>query len=416
MNLRKFFLIAFKDLRLIFRDPAGLVFMLLAPFALTLGMGALTGRFSGSTQLGISQIPLVIVNQDSGELGQVLEDVFTSVELNELISTQILTDPAEARALVDADKLAAAIVVPEGFSQSIFSPDSGGDVVAVEFYQNPTRPTSTGIARSILDSFLNQVEIGRVSGTLIIQQLLASGAINPQQAASIGAEVGREVVGNASGSASIKLNSNTVEGSGAKFDILAYLAPGMAMLFLMYTVSFGGRSLLVESRAGTLARMLISPTNPGFVLGGKGFGIFLTAAAQLIILIGGTSLLFRLSWGDGRAVMMLILAAAFGASGWGILMAAVLKTPGQVAITGSAIALLFGILGGSFFDLSMLPEWVRKVGMITPNSWANEGFRILSMGGQLSAIKTNLIALLVMGALLYALGTILISRRGLVRK
>lgn len=416
MNLRKFFLIAFKDLRLIFRDPAGLVFMLLAPFALTLGMGALTGRFSGTTQLGISQIPLAIVNQDGGELGKALEDIFTSKELSDLVAAQILTDPTGARALVDQDKLAAAIIVPEGFSQSIFTTESGGNIVAVEFYQNPTRPTSTGIARSILDSFLNQVEIGRVSGTLIIQQLLASGAINPQQAASIGAEVGREVVGNASGSASIKLNSTTVEGSGAKFDILAYLAPGMAMLFLMYTVSFGGRSLLVESRAGTLARMLISPTNPGFVLGGKGFGIFLTAAAQLIILIGGTSLLFRLSWGDGKAVTLLILAAAFGASGWGILMAAVLKTPGQVAITGSAIALLFGILGGSFFDLSMLPEWVRKVGMITPNSWANEGFRILSMGGQLSAIETNLIALLVMGALLYALGTILISRRGLVRK
>ena len=416
MNLRKFFLIAFKDLRLIFRDPAGLVFMLLAPFALTLGMGALTGRFSGSTQLGISQIPLVIVNQDSGELGQVLEDVFTSVELNELISTQILTDPAEARALVDADKLAAAIVVPEGFSQSIFSLDSGGDVAAVEFYQNPTRPTSTGIARSILESFLNQVEIGKVSGTLIVSQLLTSGAIQPQEAALMGAEVGREVVGNTSGSASIKLDANTVEGSGAKFDILAYLAPGMAMLFLMYTVSFGGRSLLVESRAGTLARMLISPTNPGFVLGGKGFGIFLTAAAQLVILIGGTSLLFRLSWGDGKAVALLILAAAFGASGWGILMASVLKTPGQVAVTGSAVALLFGVLGGSFFDLSMLPEWVRKVGMLTPNSWANEGFRILSMGGKLSAIRPNLTALVLMGVLLYALGTILLSRRGLVRK
>ena len=416
MNLRKFFLIAFKDLRLIFRDPAGLVFMLLAPFALTLGMGALTGRFSGSAQLGISQIPLAIVNQDSGELGQVLEDVFTSVELKELISTQILTDPAEARALVDADKLAAAIVVPEGFSQSIFSPDSGGDVVAVEFYQNPTRPTSTGIARSILESFLNQVEIGKVSGTLIVSQLLTSGAIQPQEAALMGAEVGREVVGNTSGSASIKLDANTVEGSGAKFDILAYLAPGMAMLFLMYTVSFGGRSLLVESRAGTLARMLISPTNPGFVLGGKGFGIFLTAAVQLVILIGGTSLLFRLSWGDGKAVALLILAAAFGASGWGILMASVLKTPGQVAVTGSAVALLFGVLGGSFFDLSMLPEWVRKVGMLTPNSWANEGFRILSMGGKLSAIRPNLTALVLMGVLLYALGTILLSRRGLVRK
>ena len=416
MNLRKFFLIAFKDLRLIFRDPAGLVFMLLAPFALTLGMGALTGRFSGSTQLGISQIPVAIVNQDSGELGQALEDVFTSKELSELIAAQILVDPAEARALVDQDKLAAAIVVPDGFSASIFTSESGGDVVAVEFYENPTRPTSTGIARSILESFLNQVEVGRVSGTLIIKQLLASGAIQAQQATALGAEVGREVVGSNSDSASILITSNTVEGSGAKFDILAYLAPGMAMLFLMYTVTFGGASLLVESRAGTLARMLISPTNPGFVLGGKGFGIFLTAAAQLIILIGGTSLLFRLSWGDGTAVALLILAAAFGASGWGILMASVLKTPGQVAVTGSAIALLFGILGGSFFDMSLLPEWVRTVGKISPNSWAIEGFRILSMGGRLSAIQPHISALIIMGALLYALGTILLSRRGLVRK
>jgi len=415
MNLRKFFLIALKDLRLIFRDPAGLVFMLLAPFALTLGMGALTGRFSGSTQLGISQIPLVIVNQDRGELGQALEDVFTASELSELIAAEMLQDPAEARALVNQDKIAAAIIIPEGFSESVFTDTQGGSAAAVEFYENPTRPTSTGVARSILESFLNRVEIGRVSGTLIVQQMLASGAITPEQAAAVGAEVGRELAQSPSG-ASIQLNSKTAEGTGAKFDILAYLAPGMAMLFLMYTVSFGGRSLLVENRAGTLARMLISPTNPGFVLGGKGFGIFLTAAAQLVILQGCTSLLFRLSWGDGAGAALLILAAAFGASGWGILMASVLKTPGQVAITGSAVALLFGILGGSFFDLSLLPDWVRAAGKITPNSWANEGFRILSMGGTLSAIQSHLTALVVMGVVLYAVGSFLISRRGLVRK
>ena len=414
MNLRKLFFIAIKDLRLILRDPAGLVFMLLAPFALTIGMGALTGRFSGFTQFGISQIPVVIVNQDSGELGKVLEDVFASDEIKQLIAAHPKSDPTAARALVDQNNLAAVIIVPEGFSESIMSGESGGKVVRIEFYENPTHPTSTGIVRSILESFLTQVEVGRVSGALIVNQLLSSGAIQLNQAAAIGAEVGREVVGNSSGS--IKLTTTTAEGSGAKFDILAYLAPGMAMLFLMYTVSFGGRSLLVESRTGTMARMLISPTNPGFILGGKGLGIFLTAAAQLLILIGGTSLLFHLSWGDWRGVALLILAAAFGASGWGILMASVLKTPGQVAITGSAVALLFGVLGGSFFDLSVMPEWVRKVGMITPNSWANDGFRILSMGGKFAAIQSNLIALLIMGAALYTLGTILLSRRGLVRK
>jgi ABC-2 type transport system permease protein len=416
MNLRKFFLIALKDLRLILRDPTGLVFMLLAPFALTLGMGALTGRFSGSPQLGISQTPVVIVNQDSGELGQVLVDVFTSEELNELVLVDLRSDPTEARTLVDQDKTAAAIIVPEGFSASIFSAESATAVVLIEFYETPTRQTSTGIARSILESFLNELEFGRVSSKLIVGQLLASAAIQPEQAAAVGAKVSREVAMNTSSNASIRLVSGTAESSNVKFDVLAYMAPGMAMLFLMYTITLGGRSLLVEGRAGTLARMLISPTNAGFILGGKGFGIFLTAVTQLVIVIGGTSLLFRLQWGDWLGVALLILAAAFGASGWGILMAAVLKTPGQVAITGSAIALLFGVLGGSFFDISMLPGWVRSLSMLTPNSWANEGFRILSMGGRLGAIQTHLTVLIVMGVALYGVGTVMLSRRGLMAK
>ena len=51
--MRKFFLIAIKDLKLAFRDRAALIFMLLAPFALTLGMGAVTGRFSGGSSTGL---------------------------------------------------------------------------------------------------------------------------------------------------------------------------------------------------------------------------------------------------------------------------------------------------------------------------------------------------------------------------
>ena len=52
--MRKLFLIALKDLRLIFRDRSALVLMLLAPFLLTIGLGFVTGRFSGSNNTGIS--------------------------------------------------------------------------------------------------------------------------------------------------------------------------------------------------------------------------------------------------------------------------------------------------------------------------------------------------------------------------
>ena len=65
----KTFLIGIKDLKLMFRDRAALMFMLLAPFLLTLGMGFVTGRFSGSSS-GLSDIPVIIVNLDNEQLGQ----------------------------------------------------------------------------------------------------------------------------------------------------------------------------------------------------------------------------------------------------------------------------------------------------------------------------------------------------------
>ena len=190
----------------------------------------------------------------------------------------------------------------------------------------------------------------------------------------------------------------------------------MALMFLMFTVTYGARSLLVENRDGILPRMLVAPTSSASVLGGKFVGIFLTAIAQLTILIGGTSLMFSLQWGDTLGVILLILAAAFGATGWGVLFAAILKTPGQIAVTGSAVMLLFGLLGGSFFDLSMLPGWVQMLNKVTPNFWGNDGFFILGIGGQLKDISTHLSALLIMGSVLFAFASIWITKRGLARK
>jgi len=115
-------------------------------------------------------------------------------------------------------------------------------------------------------------------------------------------------------------------------------------------------------------------------------------------------------------VILLIVAAAFGATGWGMLFAAFLKTPGQIAISGSAIMLLFGLLGGSFFDLNMLPDWLQVFSKITPNAWANNGFAILSLGGKLKDIQPNLIGLVIMGMVLFFTASYWISKRGLAER
>jgi ABC-2 type transport system permease protein len=90
-------------------------------------------------------------------------------------------------------------------------------------------------------------------------------------------------------------------------------------------------------------------------------------------------------------MFILVLAAAVGATGWGVLLAAILKTPGQVATIGSAVMLIFGLLGGSFFDLSNLPKWVQLFSRITPNAWGLDGFSTLALGGTLKNILTPLL-------------------------
>src|SRR5215216_6593008 len=116
--MHKALLISLKDLRLMFRDRAALVFMLLAPFLLTIGMGFVTGRFSGSSS-GLSDIPVIIVNLDNEQLGNALADVFSSEELADLMEPTASSDAEAARRLIDEDKAAAAVIIPEGFTRSI---------------------------------------------------------------------------------------------------------------------------------------------------------------------------------------------------------------------------------------------------------------------------------------------------------
>jgi ABC-2 type transport system permease protein len=414
--MKKLLLIGLKDLRLAFRDRAALIMMLLAPFLLTLGLGAVTGRFSGGSSTGISHIPVVLVNEDGGLLGNELVALFQSKELDELVDPTISNDPAAARKLVDENHSVAVIVIPAGFTDSIIPPSgqtSPAAVVAIEVYTNPTAPTSAGVIKTILDGFLSQVEVERVGGEVAVTQLVASGRIRIQDAQAVGLAAGMGQAGASGQSASITLNNVASGGSAIKFDVLALLAPGMALMFLMYTVSYGGRTLLTERNQGTLPRLLVSPTRTSQILGGKMIGIYFTGAAQMFILILGTTLLFQMQWGDETAVLVLVLAAVFGAVGWGMLITALAKTPGQVNAVGAAIMLTFGILGGTFINMDNMPAWFRMITKITPNAWGVDGFTTLALGGGLKDILTPILALLVMGSALFTVAVLLINRRGL---
>ena len=124
--MKKILLIGRKDLTLAFRDRAALLLMLAAPFALTLGLGFITGRLSGSASSALADIPVIVVNQDGEQLGDALANLFGSEDLASLIALSETADPAAARRQVDADAAAAAIIIPAGFTRSII-PAAGAD-------------------------------------------------------------------------------------------------------------------------------------------------------------------------------------------------------------------------------------------------------------------------------------------------
>jgi ABC-2 type transport system permease protein len=432
--MKKLFLIGIKDLKLIFRDRAALTLMLLAPFLLTIGMGFVTGRFSGSSS-GLSDIPVVIVNLDKEQLGNALADVFSSAELADLMEPTSSSDPGAARRLIDDDKAAAAIIIPAGFTSSIIPaegttssafdlPSKSGvgvfqnnvqsEPVKIEVYANPTRPTSAGVVKAIADEFVSRLEERRTSGMTSIVQLMQDGLLSPQDVPKVARKLFEDF--QQSETTAITLKTNKEGAAAIQFDILAYMAPGMALLFLMYTVAHGGRSILAERFQGTLPRLLVSPTSTSEFLGGKVLGIFFTGVAQVGILILASTVFFGVKWGDTLGLVILILVAVFGATGWGMLITALARTPAQIGSMGSALMLIFGIMGGSFINLDQMPAYVRTLSKITPNAWGLDGFTTLALGGTLPNLIQPITALLIMGAVLFTIAVVLFNRNGIMQK
>jgi ABC-2 type transport system permease protein len=419
--MNKLFLIGIKDLKLMFRDRAALTFMLLAPFLLTIGMGFVTGRFSGGST-GLSDIPVVIVNLDQQDLGNALEDLFNSEDLADLVEPAASSDPEAARRLIDDDQASAAIIIPAGFTDSIIPTDETNfdqsfvepEPVQIEVYTNPSRPTGAGIIKAIVDEFISRVEEGRTSGMTSMVGLMQSGLLDPQNMEAESRALFENVEQTESTAITLKTN---IEGAEAvEFDLLAYFAPGMALMFLMYTVSYGGRSILAERAQGTLPRLLISPTTNAQVLGGKVLGIFFMGVAQVGILILASAILFQVKWGNPIGIAVLILAAVFGATGWGMFITAVARTPAQVASTGTVVMLIFSILGGSFISLENFPPLIQTISKITPNAWGLDSFTTLALGGTLKNLTEPISALLIMGAVLFGVAVVLFNRNGLVQK
>lgn len=423
--MRKLVVLAFKEVLVAFRDVGALLTMLATPLALTLVMMAAFG--SGSNSSPISDIPVLLLNQDAGTFGQALTDIFFSPSVGDLVTPTLVEDEAAARARVNADEVAALVIIPEDFSARVFpfgvraqaltgvdvttlAPDaaltpeqqagfaqafmesqSPSEPVVVEIYASPDWRISALIVKAIVSQGLERLNI-QIAGTITIVTRLMAGMLQAGQsdmdvAAAMRAmqpgAAGQEAAGGADVELPIKLTTTSATGRG--FSWLGYYATSMAVLFLMFAVTAGGRTLLAERQRGTLPRLLISPTPALTILLGKMGGIVLTGVLQMLILWGTTALIGAY-WGHPGGVLLTIVLLVICASSVGALISAWARTPGQASAIGSAVTLIGGALSGSFFVRWNLPQWVQVLSLVTPNAWGIEILSRLQAGRAPSAI------------------------------
>jgi ABC-2 type transport system permease protein len=192
---------------------------------------------------------------------------------------------------------------------------------------------------------------------------------------------------------------------------------GMLVFFIFDSAMFHAAIFRDDRRRGIFARMSTSPNRASVILAGEITGRAILGIAQGFIIVLAGALLFGLDWGNPLGVTATIIAFTFMATGAGILVG-VIGTARTVAETESATAGLIavlGLIGGCFWPLFIVPDWLRVVAHFSPHAWANDNFdTLLATSGGLAQIWVSLVILTALAAVLF--GIAVANFQGAVRR
>ncbi|MFW5714565.1 MAG: ABC transporter permease [Brevefilum sp.] len=438
--MRKLVVLAAKEVLVTFRDIGAIVTMLVTPLLLTLAIAAAFGTGGSGT---LTEVPVLVVDNDRGEFSGEILEAFDSQSEEGLLAVEHVSDEATARSRVNADEVAALVIIPEDFSESILplaplvqdqlgldlftlteediqnlSPEQQQQITAlynqtqnreeeppiVEIYASADWQISTAVIEGVVRSVLERINM-TVAGTnaiissMIEAQISQGGEGLPGLEKSMGSSLG-EI--DQTGEKDLPINLNIVSPSGRQFNWLDYSAASMAILFLMFAVTSGGRTILAERQMGTLPRLVVTPTHNLTILLGKMAGIIATGLLQVGVLWGATSLIGAY-WGDPLSVIITLLLLVLAATGVGALISAWAKTAGQAGAIGTAFTLAAAAASGSFFPRMNLPSLLRTISYISPNAWGIEIFARLQSGRTAFEILPWLGGLLALSFIYYAI-------------
>ena len=191
------------------------------------------------------------------------------------------------------------------------------------------------------------------------------------------------------------------------FDALSYIAPGMALFFMMLSVRQSARIIAEDADRGLRDRLHAAPVADIAITAGNTASHVILLFLQLLVLIGISSLLYGLRWGPTAVLVLVCFVLAACASGWVALLVSLGRTSGKINALGLALTLVFGILSRSFAAVIPSAPWMDTLARVTPNYWGQHAFFSLALGGGMASVMRDLGALGIMCAALWTAAALL---------
>ena len=362
--------IAAKDLRRRLRDRTAVLVALVLPF----GLAYIFSLTLGDAETEAFEATYAVVDRDEG--GHLPGEFVSLLESLEFVTTREATSQPQAESLVSEDDVDAAVVFPRGFTEGVQAGRGG----SIEVITAADAQIAGLVAKSLATSFASNLDaISRSVATVAEPGAPADDQLIARaQSVAPGAEI-------RSASAEDQATSQST-----------FFAIGMAVFFLFFAVEFGVRGLLEEREEGTLSRLLVAPISPTSVIGGKALASFVVGLVSTTLLVLATTWLLGARWGDPLGVAMLVLAGVLAAVGVTALVATLATTTAQAGAYVSIVAVVGGLLGGTFFPISQA-GLLGTIRFLSPQGWLMEGFQGLAYGGSSNDITGPLFGLLAIG-------------------
>jgi len=338
-----------KDLKLYFSNRRALTITLAAPILIA----AFFGAVMGGPPKKPTRVPVAVVDLDKSPVSR---EIVSAMRADSTFELQELPEP-EALALVREGKARAAVVVPAGFGEAapraLFA--GGGPKPGIAIHYDPSQAMALAMVRGLLAEH--------------VMKAVSLAAMGPRGA----------------GGFVMPFTTDTHEVTGrvnAKYNGYAHSFAGMGVQFILFMGIELGVGVLLMRRLGIWKRLRAAPLSRGLLLGSRIVSGTLIASLLLAGIYAAAILVFGVRI-EGSVAGFVLIAVAFAVltSTFGLLIAALGRTPEATRGLAVLATLLLVMLGGAWVPTFVFPEWLQAATLFVPTRWAVDGLEAMTWRG-----------------------------------